>query len=264
MLACLLLQQTWVVDDNGGPGVSFTDTPPAVAAAADGDVVVVKPGQYSPFTVSGKGLRILGEDRLTTIVRSFTATVSTIADAPAGSPVVLECRSFGFPGLGLDLPQQLRILGSTTVAVVEQVTIDGEVFGPLASPPFGPGLLADGAEVHLRHRSISGPPGTLAGPGLPQDLPGKPALSVVNGGKVEVASSGLVGGSGAGQIAFGDVAGVGGPGISISSSPGTLSVLRVVGSAVHGGLGGTGACISPCLGTPVGAPGGPGILAASS
>lgn len=44
-----------------GPGVDFTDLPAAVAAAADGDLILVEDGVYSPFTVAGKALAIVGE-----------------------------------------------------------------------------------------------------------------------------------------------------------------------------------------------------------
>ena len=51
---------TWVVDDDGGPGVHFTDIPPAIAAASTGDLIVVRAGQYSAFTLD-KAIVIRGE-----------------------------------------------------------------------------------------------------------------------------------------------------------------------------------------------------------
>lgn len=55
--APVLAQQTWVVDPVAGPGVHFTDIPPAVAAAAPGDRIEVRGSTvsvptYSPFVVS--------------------------------------------------------------------------------------------------------------------------------------------------------------------------------------------------------------------
>lgn len=47
-----------IVDDDGGPGVDFTDIPPAVAAALDGDRILVRDGDYSAFTVDGKTLTV--------------------------------------------------------------------------------------------------------------------------------------------------------------------------------------------------------------
>lgn len=51
---------TWIVDLANGPGTHFTDLPPAVAAAADGDTIIVRAGSYSGFT-TGKALMVLGE-----------------------------------------------------------------------------------------------------------------------------------------------------------------------------------------------------------
>lgn len=50
-----------VVDDDGGPGVGFTDLPAAVAAASDGDVLVVRDGSYSGFTLEAKGLAVFAD-----------------------------------------------------------------------------------------------------------------------------------------------------------------------------------------------------------
>jgi len=61
-------QTTWVVDDTPGPGVAFTSLPAAVAAAASGDTLLVAPGHYAPFHVSGKALTILGDGNVTTFI----------------------------------------------------------------------------------------------------------------------------------------------------------------------------------------------------
>jgi hypothetical protein len=56
--ATLPAQRTWVVSRAGGPGVDFVDLPPAIAAAAPGDRVVVLLGEtYSPFVVD-KGVHV--------------------------------------------------------------------------------------------------------------------------------------------------------------------------------------------------------------
>lgn len=52
----------FVVDASGGAGSHFIDLPAAVAAVPDGSVLIVRPGTYTPFSVSGKGLSIVGED----------------------------------------------------------------------------------------------------------------------------------------------------------------------------------------------------------
>ncbi|GAB4139901.1 MAG: hypothetical protein Fur0037_06270 [Planctomycetota bacterium] len=61
-----LAQRTWVVDMRGGTGVDFLDLPPAVAAAAPGDTILLIDGLTTPpnyvyhATVIDKPLRILG------------------------------------------------------------------------------------------------------------------------------------------------------------------------------------------------------------
>ena len=52
--------RTWIVDVNSGPNTDFTDLPPAIAAAIDGDTVLIRSGTYKGFTTS-KALTVLGE-----------------------------------------------------------------------------------------------------------------------------------------------------------------------------------------------------------
>ncbi len=52
-------QVTWVVDDDGGPGVDFTDIQMAVDAASSGDLIDVRDGDYGGFVVDTP-LRIMG------------------------------------------------------------------------------------------------------------------------------------------------------------------------------------------------------------
>lgn len=53
------LATTWTVDDSGG--ADFTTISAAIAAAVDGDVIVVRPGSYSAFDVVGKSLVVRAE-----------------------------------------------------------------------------------------------------------------------------------------------------------------------------------------------------------
>lgn len=66
LVASLPAQTTWIVDRGGSPGAHFADLPPAVAAAAPGDTILVRADAflqpYSPFT-TGKGLRVIGLDQ---------------------------------------------------------------------------------------------------------------------------------------------------------------------------------------------------------
>lgn len=82
LLGAQALATTYVVDDDGGPGVDFTDLPPAVAAAQPGDVVRVMPGSYSAFSCS-KGITILGYGGPT------VSGAVVLASIPLGRPFVL-------------------------------------------------------------------------------------------------------------------------------------------------------------------------------
>src|SRR5262245_21258714 len=92
LTALLWCQTSWTVDAAGGPGVNFTDIPPAIAAAADGDVLLVAGGMYSGFSVTGKGLKILGSaGGGTTLVGTLAAPASSsIAGITPGSLVYLD------------------------------------------------------------------------------------------------------------------------------------------------------------------------------
>ena len=90
-----ILQTIWIVDAANGPGTSFTNLPAAVAAAASGDTLIVTPGTYSPFNVSGKALTIRGAGSASTIVTaSASATQTFIASVPAGLTFYLSGMTF--------------------------------------------------------------------------------------------------------------------------------------------------------------------------
>lgn len=58
-------QRTWVVDDRGGPGVDFRTIEPAVTAATEGDIILVRRGSgalYANVQTLRKAVRIIGED----------------------------------------------------------------------------------------------------------------------------------------------------------------------------------------------------------
>lgn len=57
----LAAQQIWVVDAAAGAGSNFTDIAPAVAVATDGDVILVRSGNYTSFTITQKSLAITAD-----------------------------------------------------------------------------------------------------------------------------------------------------------------------------------------------------------
>lgn len=50
----------YIIDDDGGPGVDFTNIYPAVVAASDGDVLIVRNGTYGSFSLN-KALAIVAD-----------------------------------------------------------------------------------------------------------------------------------------------------------------------------------------------------------
>lgn len=86
LVACfatqVLAQQAWIV----GPG-GFAALDLAVAAAAPGDTIVVRAGQYPPATID-KGVRVLGDPGAR--VQASVGVSLTIANVPAGQTAVVR------------------------------------------------------------------------------------------------------------------------------------------------------------------------------
>ncbi len=229
MLACLLLQNTWVVDDNGGPGVDFTDLPPAIAAAADGDLVLVKAGTYTHFVLVGKGLRILGEGAgfsNVSLMGPVPPGITRIVDVPPTSLAYVDRLRFEADTFN----PTLRILGSTTRAILADLSI---------SPPFvsfgagfseQPVLLVDEATVHLI-RSFVASKGTFS-----QSYPLGSALVVSGGALVHVSSSDVLGGHGQNATCGFSMCGTGNGDVGmVVSGDGTGTSTRVWIAGGHGG-----------------------------
>ena len=96
----LLAQSTIVVDASNGPGTSFTDFPPAYAAARAGDTIVFRSGTYStPATPVAKPLQILGEPK----ARLCFLGAFQIAGIPGGTSLTLGNFVLGCPGGTFDV-----------------------------------------------------------------------------------------------------------------------------------------------------------------
>jgi hypothetical protein len=120
-LTCALLLPTiWIVDSQMGQGAHFADLPAAIAAAANGDTLVLRAGTYTGAIVNGKQLTLRGEGAaVTRIVGTFGGTGLVISNT--AGPVLVS---------------GLRIQGGTGVNVLSaQVELlDCEIFGSGASP----------------------------------------------------------------------------------------------------------------------------------
>lgn len=88
-----------VVIVEGPAAGTYADIASAVAAARDGDVLLVGPGAYGAFTVDGKSLSVFAQDP----TRSFVAQPIVVRNVPAGASVVLHgLQSTGLGAVGAD------------------------------------------------------------------------------------------------------------------------------------------------------------------
>lgn len=77
---------TWIVEDNGGPGVDFTQIQTAIDAAAPGDTLLVMPGNYTGFSLR-KGMRILGQPPASSCSPASSTSMTCPPDPRPSSPI---------------------------------------------------------------------------------------------------------------------------------------------------------------------------------
>jgi hypothetical protein len=155
-------QTTWIVDASNGPGTNFTDLPPAVAAAANGDTIFVRAGNYTAFLSTGKALTIRGAGASSTMIVGIapgsSISETKIDGVPAGMTFFmsgLKCAPMGgnagsWPPLALT-NAGLHVLGPGAV-VLTDVTIIGPTIGGVGRNGL---LVLNGAEVHLSRSTVT-------------------------------------------------------------------------------------------------------------
>ena len=233
------LPTTWIVDDDGGPGVNFTDIQPAIDAAADGDLILVRAGKYGDFLL-GKNLTILGEDG----ARAERPTIEGIGAQAA--LVALEFRDLWVrdcPGtVVLDglLAWESSTVAHTLIEVrnsadVRLIELDSED-GWWGNAPY---VLADeGSRVEVVLSTLRGKTGKKASAFNPYGGDGEPAVRVAGGSRVHVARSTLYGGNGGDATApTSGYGGDGGAGLEVADG---VAIVTGRGSdLILGGTGGT-------------------------
>ncbi|MCP3918090.1 MAG: hypothetical protein GY711_21285 [bacterium] len=260
-LACLLLlaaplhADVLVVDDDGGPGVDFTDIPPAILAARKGDALDVRAGTYSSFTVRAS-LRIIGSPGASvpggaTVSDTTKRTVVVLADLELSQVRVESCRgtvlldglAFDGPHVGariaIDRCDDVRIHGCTGDGAVDRygVRIDDS-----RAEIVGSALNAGRAAVSQCAAPNDGPPGVY-----------------VENARVQVALSSVEGGRGGDNYAScGSICGIpgagnGGPGVRTYGQTTELFLAGTNADLAKGGFAGI-AELCSCDGDP-----GPGI-----
>ena len=185
-LAGALLQaqsNVWVVDAASGPGTDFTSFSAAFAAAADGDIVIVKPGTYFEFlppAVSGKGLTVVADGAVTMppvwiqdvaagqafTLRGFGGTGYVNLDDCAGTvwlEELVDPTTTGFPHLDV---------GAWMCANV--VVNRCELKGDAVDVGLTPGLRLTASSASIWNSTLTGGPSNPFGP------PGDPGLELTD------------------------------------------------------------------------------------
>lgn len=234
---------TWVVDDDGGPGVDFTDLQQAINAAAAGDLILVKPGDYGDFDL-GKSLTILGELGVNvgvgtvhdaggfTALASFAFVDLEVRDC-SGTVVLdelfgrkLKFKWWVHPELLLENCVDVRVIGLDS---------DNPEYGLFSSSV--PSIIARASRVEITSSLLRGQPGN---PNTPSANiwgdPGFPALVVEQGATVHMSRTSLTGGLGGySSYNVNGYGGDGGPGIDIVD--GTVLITGRGAEELRGGKG---------------------------
>lgn len=195
LLAGAASAATWIVDDDGGPGVDFTDIPPAIAAAATGDLILVRDGAYSGFYLD-KSLTIAADTgcqpvitdlcTITAINQGYSAVISGFvtyrlyAHSSAGDIFVDGCyseTSHHWPALTIESCDHVSISRSMFIkkgtggtipaaqldfaeAIISRCAFVGQdgVHGYEWAPAYdgGAGLLAEESTLYFQASSSSG------------------------------------------------------------------------------------------------------------
>ena len=223
-------QSVFVVAPAPGPGVFSTDIQPAIDAAANGDLVLVRSGSYSGFTIDGKGVSVVA-DAGAAVVADGLVTVSHVS---VSQRVLLQ----GLTVHGDNSTSAIITQDAPGPIWIESCTVTGGTGN-------GPGLVAvtvnSCPSVVIQRSVMTGGNGTSIG----TTTMGGPALHVANSG-VAVGDSQCFGGNGAQPVTGGG--GSGGPGLRVLTG-----FVFASGTAFNGG---TGAAPAPPF---LGGPGGPGI-----
>jgi len=180
-----------------GSGQPFTQITTAVAAAQDGDTILVKSGWYAPFTIDGKGLTLVGDQGAIVFIGIFglLPQQSTVKNLTVGQTVVLR---------GIDGP--LALFGNAGSVRLEGCSIVGQAgdCSPLGCIPATPAVdVRNCAPVAITRSSLEGGAGgSYTVPGFDLCTNGAPGLAVENA-TVALYDTNLAGGTSIGGCSGG-------------------------------------------------------------
>lgn len=149
----------WIVAPSGG---TFTDIQPAVDAASDGDVVLVKNGSYGSFVVANKTLSIVAEAGHS----PFVTGAVRIRNVPAGKSVLVA----GLTAQGTSAPVDTVTHGLYVSNCQGDVRLQDCVFRALATAAQSGAEVLNSPRVSFARCSVEGSDASSqssgAGPGL--------------------------------------------------------------------------------------------------
>lgn len=229
-----------VVDDDGGPGVDFTQIAAAAAAAEDGDILCVREGSYSNFFIDGKGLTLIGEPGAVLngdcIIRNLVAgqdfTISSLENlsiwfADCDGRVVLDQVTTGTTCCSAPL-----LFTQCADVRVQRSILTGNSINP--NSQIVEGAFAQDTRIEFVGCTLVGQDG--GDPSMTSSPRGAASLTVIDS-RAHVAESLLRGGDG--LMTFGCLysGGSGGPGMDVR---GAGSEVVLAGSPVQSIVGGNG------------------------
>lgn len=232
LLSPLAAQRTWIVDAANGPGTDFTDLPPAVAAAAPGDLLLARTGSYNGFATS-IGIHVVALGTCTIAPTVVGGKNLVVTNLPAAQTFSMH----GFEGWRR-FPFFADLIGNQGLVVLSAVrTLETCGCGPLHQNP--PGIVVtdctqvvlDGVVNYAQPAVLSTRSRTLVtncllGSVTPNDPMGD--CLYVDGGEVDVVESTLD------ARAASDVNGVPQPAVRLLG--GTLRVRGSATAMIQGGF----------------------------
>lgn len=222
-----------VVDDSGGPGIQYTTIQAAIEAAADGDVILVKPGTYSDASINDTSVTIVADSG------GPVRVVDGIAIRNLSSQRRVVLRGLRAPSGSEEGLQVKNCAGQVWIEDCILTGAQGDGSFALAAPHedgFAGALIANSARVSFHRCTIAGGAGDDYDPLFAIHGNGAAGLQTLDS-DVAVYDCALSGGRG-GDVFDDDFAvdgGNGGAGVS-----GVGGSLFFAGCTVAGGSGGVG------------------------
>jgi hypothetical protein len=210
-------QTVYVVAPMPGPGVFSTDIQPAIDAAVDGDLVLVKSGSYSGFNITAKGISVVA-DAGASVVANGLVFISNIS---ATQFVLLQ----GLTTHGDTTSPAIILLNAPGPIWIESCNVTGGVRN--ASGLVGV-QISTCPSVVIERSVMTGGSGAAGG----TTDQGAPGLHVANS-TVTVGDSLCIGGNGAPTLVLGPNAGFGAAGLRVLAA----STVFASGTTFKGGNG---------------------------